>query len=63
MEHLLNFLQGAASAVGIAPVRRSYRIERNGFAKDAENLRSDFNAVARGLRGALKNEQTNYRTR
>lgn len=63
MDHFLNFLQGAASAIGIAPTRRSYRIERRGFEKDAENLRSDFKTVANGLRQALKHEQTNYRTR
>lgn len=63
MEHLLNFLQGAASAVGIAPAPRSYRIERRGFEKDAANLRADFQSVSNGLRQALKHEQTDYRTR
>lgn len=63
MEHLLNFLQGAASAIGIVPTHRSYRLERHGFQKDAENLRSDFGAVANHLKQTLQHEQANYRTR
>lgn len=63
MEHLINFLHGAASAVSIVPTPRSYHVERCGFEKDAENLRADFRAVAKDLRQAVKHEQTDYRAR
>jgi hypothetical protein len=63
VDHLKNLLRGASSVMDIAPGKRSYQLDRRGFAKDAERLRGDFATVGRGLSKQLKRESTNHRTR
>lgn len=63
MDHLLNLLRGAASAIVLLPKSRNYRVDSHGFDIDAQRLRGDFSVVGRGLRKQLKRESANYRAR
>ena len=60
VDHLKNFLRGAADALDISPPRREYRVERRGFFVDAERLRGDFAAVGSDMRKVLKRDQQTY---
>jgi len=63
MEHLLNMLRGAATALELMPKPRHYHIDNRGFATDAKRMRGDFVAISRDMRIQLKRESANYRTR
>lgn len=65
MDHLKNFLAGMRRAIDLVPAPREYILpHRDGFARDAAQLRGDFGAIGRDMRAVLKHdESTNYRTR
>lgn len=60
VDHLKNFLSGAAGALDISPPRREYRVGHRGFVVDAEHLRGDFAAVGSDMRKVLKRDQQAY---
>lgn len=64
MNHLLNILRGAGSALSVSPEPRKYHIERHGPRVDASQLRGDFTKLGNDLRIALKRDkQTDKRSR
>ena len=64
-KHLKNILQGMGQALQLNAVARDYIVpSRDGFAQDAQALRSDFVAVGNDMRTVLKrDEPSHYRTR
>ena len=58
MNHLLNVLDGIASAFAWgpaqAPSRGSYRVIRGGFHRDQQKLRADVENVGRDMKKTLR---------
>ncbi len=54
MNHKQNFLDGFFNAFSAIATKREYETSRNGFARDRENLKRDFGAVARDIREATE---------
>lgn len=54
MNHLLNVLDGFASAFTWGPSRRAYPSTKGGFVRDQEKLRSDVRTVGRDMKNSLK---------
>jgi len=52
-------------AIDLTPTPREYLLpQRDGFARDAAQLRGDFGAIGRDMRAVLKRDgSSNYRTR
>lgn len=54
MNHLLNVLDGFASAFAWGPSKSAYHSTRGGFRRDQEKLRADVRKVGRDLENNLR---------
>lgn len=54
MNHLLNVLDGFASAFTWGPSSQAYPTTKQGFQRDQEKLRGDVKAVGRDMKNTLK---------
>lgn len=54
IRHISDVIDGIASIISIPHTQREYRVTKNGFLQDKENLRSDVNNVGNDIQNKAR---------